>query len=141
MGSAGTLVDAGPLYAVADRRDPRHEQSVEALEVAPRPLLVPALVVAEAAYLISTRLGSRAEVVFVGSIARGELLVEHVHARDWIRIASLVAQYHDLPLGTTDASIVAAAERLGIVRVATLDRRHFGIVRPAHVDLFDIVPG
>jgi predicted nucleic acid-binding protein len=46
-------------------------------------------------------------------------------------VAELVARYHDLPLGTADASIVAAAERLGIDEIATLDHRQFSVVLPA----------
>ena len=45
-------------------------------------------------------------------------------------MAQLVAQYYDLPLGTTDASVIALAERLGIDEVATLDQRHFRTGRP-----------
>ena len=52
-----------------------------------------------------------------------------------MRIAELVAQYRDLPLGTADASVIAAAERLGISEIATLDRRHFTIVRSKLGDL------
>ena len=33
--------------------------------------------------------------------------------------------YASLPLGTTDASVIAVAERLNLAEVATLDRRHF----------------
>ena len=58
-------------------------------------------------------------------------LPEPVVAADWMRIAELVARYRDLPLGSVDASVVAAAERLGVNEVATFDRRHFGVVRPA----------
>jgi predicted nucleic acid-binding protein len=43
-------------------------------------------------------------------------------------------------LGTTDAAVVAVAERLGITEIATLDRRHFHAVRPRHADGFTIVP-
>jgi predicted nucleic acid-binding protein len=39
-----------------------------------------------------------------------------------------------------DASIIATAERLGVARVYTLDRRHFGLVRPRHVDSFTLRP-
>ena len=63
-----------------------------------------------------------------------------VEQEDWLRMAELVARYRDLPLGTVDASIVAAAERLGIATIATLDRRHFTVVRPAHVEAFDLLP-
>ena len=101
---------------------------------------MPDLVVAEVAYLIGTRLGSRAEVLFLGSLAAGELIVEHVGAGDWLRIADLVATYRDLPLGTVDASIVALAERLDLATLITLDARHFRVVRPAHVDAFNLVP-
>jgi predicted nucleic acid-binding protein len=46
----------------------------------------------------------------------------------------------DLPLGGTDASVVAAAERLGFEEVATLDHRHFTVVRPSHVEAFTLLP-
>jgi uncharacterized protein len=48
--------------------------------------------------------------------------------------------YRDLPLGTVDASVIVTAERLGIVEVATLDRRHFSVVRPSHVAAFELLP-
>ena len=59
---------------------------------------------------------------------------------DWLRIAQLVWRYRDLPLGTVDASVVAASEWLGEHRLATLDRRHFGVVRPMHADAFELLP-
>ena len=96
--------------------------------------------VTEVAYLLETRLGWSAEVRFLGDLASGNFITEPVIASDWIRIAGLVAAYHDVPLGTVDASVVAAAERLGTTAVATLDRRHFSVVRPKHVAVFQIVP-
>lgn len=66
---------------------------------------------------------------FLGDIAAGNLVPEPVAASDWLRIAELVATYRDLPLGTVDASVVATAERLTVEDVATLDRRHFTVVR------------
>ena len=123
------IVDAGPLYAYVDRDDRHHAACLGLLETHPGPLVVPALVIAEVTYLIWTRLGPEAEVRFLGDLAAGNLIAEHVHAGDWMRIAELVAQYRDLPLGTVDASVIAAAERLGISEIATLDRRHFTVVR------------
>lgn len=77
---------------------------------------------------------------FLGDLAAGSFHTEPVRAPDWLRIAELVASYHDLPLGTVDASIVAAAERLGIRAIATLDHRHFMVVRPAHCETFELLP-
>lgn len=48
--------------------------------------------------------------------------------------------YDDLPLGTTDASVIALAERLGVREIATLDRRYFTAVRPHHIDAFTLLP-
>lgn len=92
------------------------------------------------AYLLETRLGADAEVRFLGDLAAGNLISEPVRPPDWIRIAELVADYSDLPLGTVDASVVATAERLSLVELATLDRRDFTVVRPAHAEAFEIVP-
>jgi predicted nucleic acid-binding protein len=91
------------------------------------------------AYLLGTRIGVDAEVRFIGDLAAGNLIPEPVAAADWLRIAELVATYRDLPLGTVDASVVAAAERLNVRAIATLDRGHFTVVRPATGD-FQLLP-
>jgi predicted nucleic acid-binding protein len=134
------VVDAGPLYAYVDADDRHHSSCLELLETHPGPLIVPTLVVTEVAYLLATRLGAVPEVRFLGDLAAGAFAVEPVAAQDWLRVAELVARYRDLPLGTVDASVVTAAERLGVIEVATIDRRHFGVVRPRHVDAFTLLP-
>jgi len=134
------IVDAGPLYAAAARRDKHHERSVELLSSAPRPLLVPALVLTEVSYLLADRIGTHAELAFARSLAGGELVVEPVLDSDWSRISDLMEQYLDLPLGMVDASVVALAERREHTVIATLDQRHFRAVRPKHVEAFTLVP-
>ncbi len=112
---------------------------------------MPVLVVTEVAYLLASLLGVEAEVRFLGDFAAGNLISEPVTGDDWlisepvagddwIRIAELVGRYRDLPLGTVDASVVAAAERLHVTQVATLDHRHFTVVRPAHAPAFELLP-
>jgi uncharacterized protein len=46
----------------------------------------------------------------------------------------------DLPRGAVDAVVVAVAERLAVSEIATLDRRHFSVVRPRHVSVFPLLP-
>ena len=134
------IVDTGPLVAAADSSDRHHEACAGLLEGAIGPLRTTALVVAEAAYLIGRRINVEAEAGFFRSIANGDLTIDVLADEDLARIADLVAKYTDLPLGGTDASLVALAERLGQDTIATLDRRHFSVVRPAHVPGFQIVP-
>ncbi|MGN6694136.1 MAG: type II toxin-antitoxin system VapC family toxin [Aquihabitans sp.] len=125
------IVDTGPLYALLDRRDDDHERSLELLTSHPGPLFVPMLVVAEVAYFIERRLRPEVEIRLLGDLSSGTLFPEPVAPRDWLRMAELVAQYRDLGLGTTDASVIAAAERIGTTEIATLDRRHFTVVQAA----------
>jgi uncharacterized protein len=128
------------LYAYADADDKHHAPCLELLEDHPGPMIVPTLVVAEVAYLLETRLGPEAEVRLLGDLASGNLIAEPVVASDWLRIAELVSRWRDLPLGTVDASVVAAGERLRLSRVATPDRRHFTVARPALIGGFELLP-
>lgn len=100
--------------------------------------MIPALVVAEATYLIGSRLGPKAEASFLRGLTQVE--VEPPASDDWERIAELVDEYADLPLGGTDASVVALAERLDAGVVITLDRRHFTVVRPGHRVTLELLP-
>ena len=132
------VVDSGPLYAVTDTDDDDHERSLAALQRADLQLVIPALVVAEVTYIVGRRLGPHAEAQFLRGLA--QLEVEAPYADDWSRIAELVERYDDFPLGGTDASVVALAERLGTELVVTLDRRHFATVKPRHCAAFQLLP-
>jgi predicted nucleic acid-binding protein len=134
------IVDAGPLVAAAATSDRNHKRCLELLSQASRPLVVPALVVTEVAYFLGDRIGQEAEQAFADALRDGELVVEPVEPSDWIRIAELLEQYSDLPLGIVDASVVAACERLGAEHLATLDRRHFSVVRPRHCTTLRLLP-
>ena len=134
------IVDTGVLLAAADQADPDHRSCASLLEDTDAELRASPLVVAEAAYLIGRQLGPAAEARFFRSISQGEIRVEVLTEADFVRIAELVEVYADMPLGGADASVVAIAERLGETVVATLDRRHFGVVRPSHAAALELVP-
>ncbi len=101
-------------------------------------LVVPALVLAEVTYFIGTRLGPGAEARFWRGVA--VLEVEAPLPDEQVRIAELVEEYGDFPLGGTDASVIALAERLDATTIVTLDHRHFGAVRPRHAAAFSLLP-
>lgn len=132
------VVDTGPLYAIIDEDDADHLRCRAALEDPRYRLIVPTLVVAEVTYLVGTRLGPKAEATFLRGLV--DMHVEAPTPDDWPRIAGLVQQYRDFPLGGADASIVALAERLNVETVITLDDRHFRAIRPAHRKAFRLLP-
>lgn len=127
------------MYAYIDRDDRHHAASLDLLRSHPGPLIVPTLVITEVAYLLGTRLGVDPEVRFLGDLAAGNLIAEPVVASDWLRIAELVVQYDDLPLGTVDASVIAVAERRRTNDIATIDRRHFAVVQ-SNIGALNLVP-
>lgn len=133
------VIDASVLVALADTREHHHRACRDLVEGATGPLVVPETVVCEVGHLLQARLGPDAEVAFAASLARGELQVEPIGAAGWIRVHELVQQYRDLPLGISDAAVVAITERHEVTEVATLDA-DFDVVRPAHVPHLTRVP-
>jgi predicted nucleic acid-binding protein len=132
------VVDTGPLYAAVDRDDQDHARSVAVLQQPGLRLVIPALALAEASYLIGTRLGAAVEAQFLATLVGFD--VRAPEPSDWKRIAGLVKEYADFPLGGVDASVVALAERLRTSLVITLDRRHFGAVRDRAGRPFELLP-
>ena len=134
------IVDSGVLVAAADRNDPDFAACSSLLETDDGPLVTTAMVVAEAAYLIDRQVGHAGEVALYTSIIEQALAVEAMTGADWTRVRELIDRYQDLRLGGTDAGLIAIAERLGVTRIATLDHRHFRVVRPAHCEALTILP-
>ncbi|HXV60863.1 MAG TPA: PIN domain-containing protein [Vicinamibacteria bacterium] len=134
------LADTGPLYALADESDEWHVRVRTFLEEFSPRLVVPVTVLPEVTYLLSKFLGSSAEIQFVESVHRGELLLEAVTRADLARSIEVMRRYVDAELGFVDASVVAVAERLRLTNVLTVDRKHFGMVRPRHCRAFSLYP-
>jgi Predicted nucleic acid-binding protein, contains PIN domain len=137
------LCDTGPLVAAALADDDDHHACVElftGMHLARRPLLVPATVVAEVGYLLNREAGPAVESMFLTALADGDFQPVDLTSSDYRRAAELVTTYADLPLGTTDASVIALAERLDLTGVATLDHRHFTVVRPRHAGALTLLP-
>lgn len=138
------VVDTGPLVAAAVADDAENYRCTEfftSVHLARQQIHVPGTVLAEAGYLIESKVSPEAEAAFLEGLATNDdVEIVEVTKDDLARMAELVRQCADLPLGTTDASVIAIAERLDITEIATLDRRHFSVVRTRHVDALSLLP-
>jgi predicted nucleic acid-binding protein len=134
------ICDTGTLVALLNAADDYHAACSNLFATYPGRLIIPGLILTEVCYMAESRLGSETEALFLDSLASGEFELEAVETPDLSRMADLVRQYADFPLGAADASVVAVTERLKATRVATLDHRHFRAVRPAHCDAFELLP-
>lgn len=136
------LYDTGAIVAAANTNDQHHHACVTlltGLRLAKRRLLVPATVVAETGYMIR-KYSPRSEVDFIRSLSNGDFEPVEITVADYERMAELADTYIDRPMGVTDASVIAIAERLGIVEIACTDRTDFRMVRPRHVEAFTLLP-
>jgi hypothetical protein len=96
--------------------------------------------VAEVCYFLGRVAGPRAEAGFTEALADEDFELAGLSPAVWRRVADLVLQYADLPLGSVDASVIAVAERLDATDVASFDCRHFAAVRPRHVTALTLLP-
>jgi uncharacterized protein len=134
------VVDTGPVVAMLNVRDDHHQRCHGFLSTYPGPLLLPPTVFTEVCLLIERRRGPEAELAFLADVRAGLFTLVEISPADLDRIAELVRIYADLPLGTVDASVIAVTERLNLSEVATLDHRHFSVVRPRHVSALTLLP-
>ena len=134
------LLDTGPIVAALNAKDPDHARCAMLIEEA-GDLLIPAPVLVEVDYWLLKLAGPQAWSAFVADIERGAYRLIHPTDGDLKRAAELEQAYHDLDLGLVDACIVALCERIGESTLATLDHRHFSVVRPRHCTHLTLLPG
>jgi uncharacterized protein len=135
------IADTGFILALVNKRDIHHARAIEtASKVSGDSLLLPVSVLTEVCYLIASRLGHMAMRQFLREVADGGITLETVTSSDLRRTVEILTQYADSRLDFVDATIVAIAERKGIIHVLTFDRRDFAIIRPRHCSYFDLLP-
>lgn len=133
------LLDTGPIVAALNAGDPDHERCAALLQDT-ADLLIPTAVLVEVDYWLVKLGGPEVWSDFIADIQRGAYRLAHPTTADLARTAELESTYRDLDLGMVDASIVALCERLKLTELATLDRRHFSVVRPRHCSHLTLLP-
>ncbi|HMQ38037.1 MAG TPA: PIN domain-containing protein [Micropruina sp.] len=135
------IVDTSALLAYFDANEPAHRAVASVIDQAAEPLVISPYVVAELDYLLLTRHGTRVEQAVLDELSGGAWdLADFGPAR--LRAATaIVRAYRDVPIGVTDASLIVLAGEYRTDRVATLDRRHFSILRLPGGDPVQLLPG
>ena len=121
------LVDAGPLVALLDADDQYHKKCVAALKVLQEPLVTVWPPVTEAMYLLGDL--PKAQEALWEMLARGVLQLLPLDHTDVPRMRELMSKYADRPMDLADAALVRVAEREGIRKIFTVDRKNFGVYR------------
>lgn len=134
------IVDAGALYAQADRAEPHHRAVVAILKAEREPLVTSELAVAEADYLILTRLGIEVELAFLRDLAEGTFVVDCLAPQELVTTWELARRYRDLEPGLADLSLVVLARRYQTRRIVTFDERAFRTITPLQGGAFTLLP-
>jgi predicted nucleic acid-binding protein len=128
------------LRAAFDDRDDDHASCAELLATAREPRVIPAPVLVELDYFLTRRLGPEPMTRLLTDVRSGGYEIEPLYSEDYERVSTLMKMYADLQVGFVDASVLAVVERLREPKLATLDRRRFGAMRPRHVEALTLVP-
>lgn len=134
------LLDGSIILAAADRADLNHDAAVAWFARAGEPLLLGALTLGELDVLLQRELGVAATQAVLRTIADRAIRLVAPTDADLERAGALLAEAAEHGPRLADAVLIATAERLGVRRVATLERRPLAIFRPRHVRALDLEP-
>ncbi len=129
------LVDSGFLVALGIESDPRHRAARAFLDSYFGVLLVPAPVVVETCYFLSSANKVRL-LDWLGKLPRRVL---DVPVSAYSRVSEILTRYVDLQPDFTDAAMVWFAEGTGCCSLLTVDERDFAAFRLKRGGRFDLV--
>ncbi len=134
------FLDTSAVVAAADTADLNHGAAVAWLERVHEPLLLGALTLAEVDHVLQRELGPAASLAVLESLTSGAIRLVGPTTDDLRRAGELLREAAEHHPRLAEAVLVATAERLGVRRVATFDRRPIAIFRPRHVRALDLEP-
>lgn len=134
------IVDTSVLLAYFNTADPAHEAATTVIETTTELRVVSPYVVAELDYFVATRSGVDAELAVMAELSNGSWDLPAFGPPDIEQAAGIIAKYRDQNIGIADASNVVLADRYSTRTIATLDRRHFDVVRPIKGGKFTVLP-
>ncbi len=134
------IADTSGLLAFFSESGRHHETVVAWLERNDPLIVVSPFVIAEIDYLVATRKGVEAELAVIRELAGGAYELPAMNPDDLAMACEVVDRYRNPGIGITDASLVVLADRYRTRTILTLDRKHFGVVRPLDGGHFEIVP-
>src|SRR5580700_9782895 len=130
-----TLCDTGIIVAAINPSDRYHKEAMDALESLRSAPITTWPCLTEAMYLV----GNKGQEKLRLQIEMGIYKLHSPTQEDVLRACALMRIYSDAPMDFADASLVVAAEVLGVTRILTLDH-HFYAYRINDKMHFDVRP-
>lgn len=134
------VLDTGVLYAALDESDADHEACRDLLGESDEQPVIPAAVLVELEYWVRKFASSSEWLLFCEDVHAGSYAIYPLDSALLLRAARLQAKYADVPLGLVDATVFSTCEAVGEDKVATLDRRHFSLLKTEEGRTLSILP-
>jgi predicted nucleic acid-binding protein len=136
------IVDTSAVLAAFDEDQDGHSAVAATLKAARgEPLVLSPMIVAEADYMLYSRLGADAARAFARDVAAEAYELASWDAEDHAVAVDLTTGYRDDYVGIADVSIVVLADRYRTMWLLTLDQRHFRVLKPLWgADAFKLLP-
>ena len=134
------IADSSFIYALYSERDSRHSIASRFAEAYGGTTIVPDILLPEVSYLFIRDLGYIGLRNFLFYFKELDSPLIALEKPDLRRVYEIADEYATAAFDIVDCCIMALAERLGITRVATFDRRDFSIFQPRHCDFLELLP-
>lgn len=134
------VLDTGVIYAVLDENDQDRDACVSLLESTNEQLVIPCAVLVELDYWVRKFASVEVWAAFCEDVRDGAYAIYPIDSHSLVVAAGIQQRFSDQPIGFVDAAIVATCEALGEEKVATLDVRHFSVVRTTEGKPLHILP-
>lgn len=135
-----TLCDAGPIYALVNKKDAHSVRCRAILLTLVLPLVTTWPCFTEAMYFAYEAGGWPMQKAIWQLVRRDDLRLHLSGEAEAERMQALMEQYRDTPMDLADASLVAAAEVLKLARIFTTDS-DFYIYQRYGNQPFEVTPG
>ena len=134
------ILDSGVIFAALDEGDDDHEPCAELLTGSEEQLVIAEPVLVELDYWLRKEASLEVWSLFAEEIEGGAYTLWAVTPDVLSKAVALQERFADQPIGFVDAAVFATCETLGEDKVATLDRRHFSVLRTSEGRPLRLVP-
>jgi predicted nucleic acid-binding protein len=132
------LIDTGPWVALLDRSESKHALCVDWFRHFKGDVFSTEAVLTEVLYLLS--FSSEAQAAALDFVLKEAVVIVPSSLESLRRVKHFMNKYRDFPMDFADATLVVLAGDLGVNRIFTFDRKHFGAYQYGEKGSFVVVP-
>jgi len=132
------LMDTGPLVALIDRSEGKHEICVDWFRQFKGEIFTSEAVLTEVLYLLN--FSSAAQSAALDFVLTGAIVLVPSSIESMKMVKVLMGKYKDFPMDFADATLVSLAHDLAVDHIVTFDKKHFGVYRLHKRHSFIIIP-